>query len=97
MCWQFGWKKLPDGTSPVEREAACNWFRIAMVESFNQVFGEDVDMRASWTHLCTILMVHPVPTRIVEMKRVGKSCGPRVFERLAERTLTQRRLFFKHM
>jgi len=72
MCRQFGWKKQSDDTYPVEQEMAWKSFRIAMVRTFNEAFGEDANAKRSWMHLCTILDIEPAPTKIAKMRSVSQ-------------------------
>lgn len=97
MCSHFNWRKRPNGTYPAERQEASKIFRIAMVRSFNQNFGEGVEAKRAWVHLCTVLMVEPIPTSITDMKDVSKVFQPAECRFGTEHTLVQCRRCFEPM
>jgi hypothetical protein len=71
MCRFFGWRKHSNDMYPIEREEANTNFRIAMVRTFNQKFGEGVDVKRAWIFLCTVLGVEPMPNTITDLKEVS--------------------------
>ena len=70
MCDGFGWVKDAEGHYPPERIAAYEAFREAMVESFNNRFGTDVQDEKSWEGICHLLGVDPLPDSLTSMKMV---------------------------
>jgi len=44
MCRFSGWEKDSNNMYPIERENASAKFRIAMVRTFNQKFGEGLEV-----------------------------------------------------
>lgn len=58
---------------PVERQDASANFRVAMVRTFNQKFGEDVEVKRAWLFLCTVIGVEPMPNTIENMKEVSRA------------------------
>jgi hypothetical protein len=71
MCRFFGWRKHSNDMYPIEREEANTNFRIAMVRTFNQKFGEGVDVKRAWIFLCTVLGIEPMPNTITDLKEVS--------------------------
>lgn len=70
MCRFFEWRKDSNDMYPVERDEASTRFRIAMVRTFNQKFGERVDVERAWSFLCTTLGIAPIPNTVAELKEV---------------------------
>ncbi|KAJ6484544.1 hypothetical protein DFH09DRAFT_1211334 [Mycena vulgaris] len=48
----------------LEADAARAGFRLAMVRTFNDLFGTDVDDLKNWQSFCTVLEISPVPTKL---------------------------------
>jgi hypothetical protein len=48
----------------LEADAARGRFRLAMVRTFNDLFGTDVDDLKNWQSFCTLLEISPVPTKL---------------------------------
>ena len=71
LCDTLQWKKNHDGDYPPERDEAYEAFRKAMVESFNQRFGVDVNDRRSWEAVCDLLRIEPLPESVEGMKKVS--------------------------
>ena len=44
-----------------------------MVRTFNQKFGEDVEVKRAWLFLCTVIGVKPIPNTIEGMKEVSQA------------------------
>ena len=70
MCDRFGWTKDNHGFYPQERNEAHEAFRKAMVESFNERFGTDVNDRGAWDAICDLLSIQPLPNSVNKMKQV---------------------------
>jgi hypothetical protein len=65
MCDDFGW----DSDDYEMREARRN-FKSAMVQKFNDIYGTDVGDLNSWQHLCHVLDIEPVPTKLKKCREV---------------------------
>jgi hypothetical protein len=70
MCRFFEWRKDSNDIYPIERDEASTRFRIAMVRTFNEKFGERVDVKRAWASLCTVLGIAPMPNTVAELKEV---------------------------
>lgn len=44
-----------------------------MIRTFNQKFGEGVEVKRAWLFLCTVLGVEPMPNTIAELKEVSQA------------------------
>jgi hypothetical protein len=73
MCQFFGWRKDSNDMYPVERQEASANFRVAMVRTFNQKFGQGVEVKRAWLFLCTVIGVEPMPNTIEDMKGVSQA------------------------
>lgn len=73
MCEFFGWRKDSNDMYPVQRQKASANFRVAMVRTFNQKFGEDVEVKRACLFLCTVIGVEPMPNTIEDMKEVSQA------------------------
>ncbi len=70
MCDHFGWSKNPDGSMPPERESAWQRFRVAMVTTFNSVFGTDANDPAAWERICVYLGMDSLPEGLENLRKV---------------------------
>ena len=70
MCDHFGWIRDHNNQYPTERNEAREAFREAMVESFNDRFGTDVNDKKAWEGICHLLKVDPLPNSVKDMKEV---------------------------
>ena len=70
MCDEFGWSKNADGSVPPEREQTWKDFRVAMVNTFNTVFGTDANDPAAWERICVYLGTNPLPEGLESLRQV---------------------------
>ncbi|KAF8183069.1 hypothetical protein K438DRAFT_1490182, partial [Mycena galopus ATCC 62051] len=68
MCRQYGFFFRPKSNSwqvkselELEADAARAGFHLAMVRTFNDLFGTDVNSLKNWQSFCTVLDISPVP------------------------------------
>lgn len=54
----------------LEADAARAGFRLAMVRTFNDLFGTDVNDLKNWQSFCTVLEISPVPTKLRDCRAV---------------------------
>jgi len=52
------------------RSMVTRKFQIALVEQFNERFGEDANDLTTWKMLCAVLHIHPIPDTLPEAKKV---------------------------
>lgn len=72
-CELFRRRKDSNDMYPVQRQKASAHFRVAMVRTFNQKFGEYVEVKRAWLFLCTVLGVEPMSNTIEDMKEVSQA------------------------
>ena len=70
MCDEFGWSKNADGSMPPKREQAWQDFRVAMVNTFNSVFGTDGNDPAAWERICVYLGTDPLSEGLESLRQV---------------------------
>ena len=73
MCDFLGWIKDGRGHYPRQRVEAHAALREAMIESFNNRFGTDVNDRKAWEGICDLLGKEPLPETVKDMKEVSIS------------------------
>ncbi|KAJ7323847.1 hypothetical protein DFH08DRAFT_1028643 [Mycena albidolilacea] len=70
MCRKYGFPRPrkdswePKSELELEADAARAGFRLAMVRTFNDLFGTDVNDLKNWQSFCTVLEISPVPTKL---------------------------------
>ncbi|KAJ6509623.1 hypothetical protein DFH09DRAFT_1198974 [Mycena vulgaris] len=71
MCRKYGFLRPRTNSweakfeQELEADAARVGFRLAMVWTFNDLFGTDVDDLKNWQSFCTVLDISPVPTKLL--------------------------------
>ncbi|KAL2827981.1 hypothetical protein BDW59DRAFT_159939 [Aspergillus cavernicola] len=60
----FNWRR----ENP-EREEAWKKFRVAVIETFNSIFGSDAEDLASWQRICRSLGITPIPQGLSEARK----------------------------
>ncbi|OJA12933.1 hypothetical protein AZE42_09300 [Rhizopogon vesiculosus] len=67
MCNNLGWGREDD-----KRQCAHNDFKDALVQQFNHIYGTDADDLASWSTLCQIVRVSPIPKTLKLCRKAVK-------------------------
>jgi hypothetical protein len=64
MCRFFKWSKE-------QREPEREFFRDAMTQQFNTIYGTDVDSLSAWKNLCQVLRIDPIPDELNACRNVS--------------------------